>query len=114
MIIAVNARTLRAVPRDGIGWFTLEVVSGMVRNHPEHRFVLIGDRRYGKLTAEGNLQDEQTPAEGNRQHEHAPAADVRASGILPVEGRNVEYMIIPAFNRKNSGCPDICSRNSSG
>ncbi|HNV65989.1 MAG TPA: hypothetical protein PKN60_02580, partial [Bacteroidales bacterium] len=76
MIIAVNARTLRAVPRDGIGWFTLEVVSGMVRNHPEHRFVLIGDRRYGRL-----------PAEGNRQDEQAPAADARASGILPVEGR---------------------------
>ncbi|MBK7731882.1 MAG: hypothetical protein IPI37_03720 [Bacteroidales bacterium] len=62
MIIAVNARTLRAVPRDGIGWFTLEVVSGMVRNHPEHRFVLIGDRRYGRLPAEGNRQDEQGPA----------------------------------------------------
>ena len=45
MIIAINARTLRAVPRDGIGWFTYEVVRGMVRNHPEHRFVLIGDRR---------------------------------------------------------------------
>ena len=117
MIIAVNARTLRAVPRDGIGWFTLEVVSGMVRNHPEHRFVLIGDRRYGRLPAEGNRQDEQGPAagnrqvgqataegnrqheqakvEGNRQNEQATAADARASGILPVEGRNVEYVTIP-------------------
>jgi glycosyltransferase involved in cell wall biosynthesis len=45
MIIAINARTLRTVPRDGIGWFTLEVVSRMVQNHSEHRFLLIGDRR---------------------------------------------------------------------
>ena len=54
MIIAINARTLRAVPRDGIGWFTLEVVSGMVRNHPEHRFVLIGDRRPEPLPVRGD------------------------------------------------------------
>lgn len=44
MIIAINARTLRAVPRDGIGWFTLEVVRGIVSAHPEHHFVLISDR----------------------------------------------------------------------
>ncbi len=54
MIIAINARTLRAVPRDGIGWFTLEVVSGMIRKHPEHRFVLVGDRRPEPLPVEGN------------------------------------------------------------
>jgi len=54
MIIAINARTLRPVPHDGIGWFTLEVVRGMVRDHPEHRFVLIGDRRYGLLPIEGD------------------------------------------------------------
>jgi glycosyltransferase involved in cell wall biosynthesis len=46
MIIAINARTLRAIPHDGIGWFTHEVVKGIVRAHPEHRFVLIGDRRH--------------------------------------------------------------------
>ncbi len=45
MIIAINARTLRAVPRDGIGWFTREVTAGIIRDHPGHRFVLIGDRR---------------------------------------------------------------------
>src|SRR5690606_1284419 len=39
---------------DGIGWFTLEVVSGMVRNHPEHRFVLIGDRRPEPLPVRGD------------------------------------------------------------
>ena len=53
MIIAINARTLRAVPHDGIGWFTLEVVSGIVSAHPEDRFVMIGDRRYHTLPVEG-------------------------------------------------------------
>ena len=53
MIIAINARTLRAVPRDGIGWFTYEVIRGMVRNHPEHRFVLIGDRKPDPVPFEG-------------------------------------------------------------
>lgn len=53
MIIGINARTLRAVPRDGIGWFTFEVVSRMVRFHPEHRFVLIGDRRPEPLPVRG-------------------------------------------------------------
>lgn len=62
MIIAINARTLRAVPHDGIGWFTHEVVRGLVNDHPEHRFVLIGDRRFR---------------------------------VLPVEGKNVEYITIP-------------------
>jgi len=54
MIIAINARTLRAVPHDGIGWFTHEVVRGIVRDHPEHRFVLIGDRDYDLLPVEGD------------------------------------------------------------
>lgn len=54
MIIAINARTLRAVPHDGIGWFTLEVVRGIVNAHPGHRFVLIGDRKYETLPVEGD------------------------------------------------------------
>ncbi len=54
MIIAINARTLRAVPHDGIGWFTHEVVRGIVSAHPEHRFVLIGDRSYDVLPVEGD------------------------------------------------------------
>jgi glycosyltransferase involved in cell wall biosynthesis len=54
MIIAINARTLRAIPRDGIGWFTHEVVKGVVRAHPEHRFVLIGDRSHDTLPVEGD------------------------------------------------------------
>jgi glycosyltransferase involved in cell wall biosynthesis len=54
MIIAINARTLRPFPHDGIGWFTLEVIRGMVRDHPEHRFVLIGDRSYDVLPIEAD------------------------------------------------------------
>ncbi len=46
MIIAINARTLKPVPRDGIGWFTFEVVRGIVSAHPEHHFVLISERKY--------------------------------------------------------------------
>jgi len=46
MIIAVNARTLSNEPFDGIGWFTREVVSRIVKSHPEHRFIMIGDRPF--------------------------------------------------------------------
>ena len=46
MIIAVNARTLKNVPFDGIGWFTFEVFSRIVKSHPEHRFIMIGDRPF--------------------------------------------------------------------
>ncbi|HPJ06141.1 MAG TPA: glycosyltransferase family 1 protein [Bacteroidales bacterium] len=54
MIIAINARTLRAVPRDGIGWFTLEVTRGMAVNHPEHLFVMVCDREHDPLPVDGN------------------------------------------------------------
>ncbi len=84
MIIAINARTLRPVPHDGIGWFTLEVVRGMVRDHPEHRFVLIGDRRHKRV-----------PEQGNSQHERLPAAGGSKYELFPVEGSNVEYITIP-------------------
>ena len=57
MIIAVNARTLKEVPNDGIGWFTHEVVRRMVRDHPEHRFILVGDRSHNRSPVAGaNVQ----------------------------------------------------------
>ena len=84
MIIAINARTLRAVPRDGIGWFTYEVVRGMVRNHPEHRFVLIGDRRYDRLPAKSGGKGKRLRDDSGGKH-----------GGFPVEGSNVEYVTIP-------------------
>ena len=54
MIIAINARTLKPVPHDGIGWFTYEVVRGIVSAHPEHRFVLISDRKYDNPPVSGS------------------------------------------------------------
>ena len=84
MIIGINARTLRAVPRDGIGWFTYEVVRGMVRNHPEHRFVLIGDRKYGMRQVKGTGHDPESSAAG-----------VSKSEGFPVEGSNVGYITLP-------------------
>ncbi|HWR75527.1 MAG TPA: glycosyltransferase family 1 protein [Bacteroidales bacterium] len=54
MIIAINARTLKPVPHDGIGWFTREVTGRLVSAHPEHRFVLIGDRKYDDLPVSGS------------------------------------------------------------
>src|SRR5690606_38700009 len=100
------ARTLRAVPRDGIGWFTYEVVRGMVRDHPEHRFVLIGDRRHNRLRVKGSGHDPVLPAANDRRYERMPAkgesqdkllwaADARKNNGLPVEGRNVEYVTLP-------------------
>ena len=54
MIIAINARTLKPVPHDGIGWFTLEVTRRLVSAHPEHHFVLISDKRYDELPVIGS------------------------------------------------------------
>jgi glycosyltransferase involved in cell wall biosynthesis len=106
MIIAINARTLRAMPHDGIGWFTLEVVRRMVENHPEHRFVLIGDRRYHRVPATSGRHDEslpaandviheRVPARGDTQDEHLRAADDRKYEGFPVKGRNVKYVTLP-------------------
>ncbi len=33
---------------EGIGWFTLETLKRMTRNHPEHEFIFIFDRPYDK------------------------------------------------------------------
>jgi glycosyltransferase involved in cell wall biosynthesis len=54
MIIAINARTLKPVPHDGIGWFTHEVISGIAGAHPEYHFVLISDRKYDRQPVAGN------------------------------------------------------------
>jgi glycosyltransferase involved in cell wall biosynthesis len=46
MKIAVNTRLLLKGRLDGIGWFTLENLSRICRNHPEHEFHFIFDRVY--------------------------------------------------------------------
>ena len=44
MIIAVNTQTLLKNKLEGLGSFTDEILSRMVRNHPEHKFVFMFDR----------------------------------------------------------------------
>ena len=44
MIIAVNTQSLLKDKLEGLGSFTDEVLSRLVRNHPEHKFVFIFDR----------------------------------------------------------------------
>lgn len=46
MVIAVNTQTLLKNKLEGLGSFTDEVLSRMVRNHPEHQFIFIFDREW--------------------------------------------------------------------
>lgn len=46
MKIAINTRFLLPHKLEGFGWFTHEVVSRIVKNHPEHEFFFFFDRKY--------------------------------------------------------------------
>ena len=46
MRIAVNTRLLLKGKLEGIGWYTHELLSRMVRNHPEHHFIFLFDRPF--------------------------------------------------------------------
>lgn len=46
MRIAVNTRLLLPNKLEGIGWFTHETLSRIVKAHPEHQFVFIFDRAF--------------------------------------------------------------------
>ena len=46
MNIAVNTRLLIKDKLEGIGWFTYESLKRITRQHPEHHFYFIFDRRY--------------------------------------------------------------------
>lgn len=48
MKIAVNTRLLLAGKLEGIGWFTYQTFSHLVRNHPEVDFTFIFDRHYSE------------------------------------------------------------------
>ena len=48
MRIAVNTRLLLKDKLEGIGWFTFEVFSRIVKAHPEHEFLFFFDRSYAK------------------------------------------------------------------
>ena len=45
MRIAINTRLLLKGKMDGIGWFTAETASRIVRMHPEHTFYFLFDRK---------------------------------------------------------------------
>jgi len=44
--ILVNTRLLLPGRLDGIGWFSHETLSRIVKNHPEHEFIFVFDRQY--------------------------------------------------------------------
>ena len=46
MKIAVNTHLLVKDKLDGIGWFTYETMSRIAKNHPEHEFYFIFDRKF--------------------------------------------------------------------
>ncbi|MEJ5302099.1 MAG: glycosyltransferase family 4 protein [Bacteroidales bacterium] len=46
MRILVNTRLLLPGRLDGIGWFSHETLSRIVKNHPEHEFIFVFDRQY--------------------------------------------------------------------
>jgi len=46
MRIAVNTRLLLKGKLEGIGWFSKENLSRMVKNHPEHEFIFFFDRPF--------------------------------------------------------------------
>ncbi len=46
MQIAVNTRLLLSNRLEGIGWFTFETLKRIVRDHPEHHFFFLFDRKY--------------------------------------------------------------------
>ena len=46
MKIAVNTRLLLPGKLEGIGWFTYETLKRITRNHPEHEFVFLFDRKF--------------------------------------------------------------------
>ena len=48
MKIAINCRLLLKNKLEGIGWYSFEILSRMVKNHPEHDFYFLFDRPYHK------------------------------------------------------------------
>jgi len=60
MRIAVNMRLVLPGRMDGIGWFAYETTRRMVALHPEHRFLLIFDRKV-------DIHGQSDAAEGLRQ-----------------------------------------------
>lgn len=67
MVIAVNTRLLIHNKLEGIGRFTNETLKILTRNHPEHQFVFIFDRKYHE---EFVYSDNIIPVNGFPQSRH--------------------------------------------
>lgn len=48
MNIAINTRLLIKDKLEGIGWFSYEIISRLVKSHPEHQFYFIFDRPFSQ------------------------------------------------------------------
>ena len=46
MKIAINCRLLLKNKLEGIGWYSFEIVSRIVKNHPQHNFYFLFDRPF--------------------------------------------------------------------
>jgi glycosyltransferase involved in cell wall biosynthesis len=56
MVIAVNCRLLLKNKLEGIGWFTYETLRRITRDHPEHTFIFIFDRKWApEFIFSGNI-----------------------------------------------------------
>jgi glycosyltransferase involved in cell wall biosynthesis len=57
MRIAINTRFLLSSKMEGFGWFTYEVISRIVSEHPEHEFIFFFDRAFDeKFIFAGNVK----------------------------------------------------------
>lgn len=54
MRIGVNARLLLKGRLEGIGWHAWEIISRLIRRHPEHHFILFYDRHTDILVPDGS------------------------------------------------------------
>ncbi len=48
MVIAINCWALRKKQLDGIGYFTVNTISRVIKNHPEVKFVILCDKNYSE------------------------------------------------------------------
>jgi len=46
MKIAINCWVLRNKQLDGIGYFTVNTISRIIRNHPEVEFMILCDKKF--------------------------------------------------------------------
>lgn len=67
MRIAINTRFLLPHKMEGFGWYTYEIVSRIVRNHPEHEFFFFFDRPFDSKFI---FSDNVTPIVLNPQARH--------------------------------------------